>query len=315
MNCTYNGKSPVLVPDYIAYHVLNLICEEELSCDIILLDRPRSTFSNKNDENGKDESGDLRVLSKERKSYSEDHDNFDSNSKVTSGNKSGSDEEMNKNTNNGTNEIEQNEKTEKEESGQSSDRGKEAESEEGNREKGSKSEGRESGNGRKGKQSNDCDDDDDYEEERDYLAYKRKEYEGTVNCKLTDGHIVISYNTEKDKIRERKAAANESERRIKYHKTVQLDFEQFYLTIDRRGSNKSVINMIIFENKHNSYEVRFRVDPKFGRDVFYYSIIAFQKCYEEQRYDWDESLKSGDVIPIKELIQSQLETLSLRGFI
>ncbi|KAH7647099.1 hypothetical protein FG379_002790 [Cryptosporidium bovis] len=275
---------PVLIPDYIAYHVLNFICEESLTCNIILLDRPRDTFSNNDNEDEK-KSDSEETKKSQNKQSSVDYKKGDN-----SGNTDGID---NKSTYDDV--TEKNEDTNKTAKG-----GEELFCDSDNNNKGN------------------YQDEDDYCEEDDYLAYRRKEYEGIIECQLMDGYVKISYNTEKDKEKERiriKNANNDQDKKMIYRKAVQLDFDQFYVTIDNSGANKSIVRMIIFESENNSYEIKFRIDPKFGRDVFYYSVIAFQKCYQEQKYDWDDNLKNGDIIPIKEYIQDQLEYLSLKGFI
>ncbi|KAH8740355.1 hypothetical protein FG386_002867 [Cryptosporidium ryanae] len=277
-------QSPVLVPDYIAYHALNLICEEGLSCNVILLDRPRDAFSNE------------RVCGKVGAKETQE-----------SGNKQISENEYKaKKESNGDNTLNN--------VGNKADLS--SETEKRNETVLEKGPIREDNKGKDSEQ-NPQDRDDDYEEEDDYLAYRRKEYEGVVECQLMDGNLKISYNTEKDREKERariENAKNDQDRKLRYRKGVQLDFDQFYLTIDRSATNTSTVKMIVFESENNTYDIRLRIDPKFGRDLFYYSVIAFQRCYQEQKYDWDDNLKRGNIIPMKEFIQDQLELLSLKGF-
>ncbi|KAJ1608999.1 hypothetical protein OJ253_1721 [Cryptosporidium canis] len=314
---------PVLIPDYMAHQILGFICDEGLSCNIILLDRPRPAFSFEGEdvnakEEGQGKESTEKVKSGDvKKSSSNDVSDEDSEDEDDDGSESEKDGEGGK------------EKDEKKALSiirvDKSRREDKTSSESGS---GSDSEcNSDSDLDSKDENMNDDNDDDDYQEEDDYLAFKRETYRGKFESHLMDGIVKISYNTMKDEKRERQrrrrieknrnSDKNSEDKsmgyRLIYHKSIELEFDKFFFTIEHKR-NKSIMKMIIFETEKRSYEIRFRVDPEMGRDNLYYAMIAFQGCYRSQNYNWDDDLKSGNISPIKELIQDELEQLALKGY-
>ncbi|KAF7457368.1 hypothetical protein HWI79_2075 [Cryptosporidium felis] len=332
---------PVYIPDHIAFQILNLICEEYLFCNIILLDRPRPLVNADSDEkadkskpetkekgNDKGPKKNSREAKKTKKDQDSDQENDKSNSE---GEEKFSDSEYSH--------EDSDDSLWEEESGKPADgrgankekkkekRGKKGENANKERESDSSSES-DSESGSSSSSSSSSGSDSDYVEEDDYLAFKRETYRGTFESQLMDGRVKICYNTKRDEKKERRrkkkmlkstnsdAKGNPEgtpEYKLNYHKSIELEFEQFFFVIEHQ-INKSIVKMIIFETEHRSYEIRFRIDPEMGRDNFYYAMIAFQACYRDQNYYWDEDLKNGNITKIKELVQQELETLSLKGY-
>ncbi|KAJ1611595.1 hypothetical protein OIY81_1171 [Cryptosporidium canis] len=321
---------PVLIPDYMAHQILGLICDESLSCNIILLDRPRPAFSLEGEDVKAKEEGQGKESTEKVKSV-----DFDKSSSKGASDKDSEDEDGSESEKDSEGDKDKDEKKAisitrvdksrmddqaSSESGSGSDSECDSDSDSDDSDLDSKDENMDG--------ENDDDDDDDYQEEDDYLAFKRETYRGTFESQLMDGVVKICYNTMKDEKRERRrrrriekknrnseknSEDKSTDYRLIYHKSIELEFDRFFFTIEHKR-NKSIMKMIIFETEKRSYEIRFRVDPEMGRDNLYYAMIAFQGCYKSQNYNWDDDLKSGNISPIKELIQEELEQLALKGY-
>lgn len=296
-----------------AYQILGFICDESLYCNIILLDRPRPSFS-LNDEYHTEKNNQNEKKKRKKKNQKDDkstkNDESDEENNDDDKEKDKDEDEEGKD-----NQIKNGSKTKviknKKKKGSDSDSESVSNS---NPDSDSSSDFDSSA------ENQDHDDDDDYCEEDDYLAFKRETYRGVFESQLMDGLVKISYNTKKDEKKEEKKKSevlkkseNSVEYKLTYHKSIEFEFDRFFFTIEHKN-NKSIVKMIIFETKNRSYEIRFRVNPELGRDCFYYTMIAFQGCYRNQNYNWDNHLINGNLVPIKELIQEELELLALKGY-
>lgn len=338
-----------------AYQILGFICEESISCNIILLDRPRPSFSLDREDS---------AMPSDSKAKQECEENRKEGKKKTLNNRvnaSDSEDELDdKEETHGEDENDEDGDDEDDpdkikslkskfakkkaglgsESNQDSDLDSSSDSDSKHnnlKENGDDGDGIDDDDKKKKKRNDDedrddyddGDDDEDEDYDDDYLAFKRETYRGRFESYLMDGRVKISYNTKKDERIERKkkmemervttddkgenAEGKPVDFKPSYHKSIEFEFDQFFFTIEHK-QNKSIVKMIIFETESRCYEIKFRVDPELGRDNLYYTMIAFQGCYRNQNYNWDDHLRNGDISPIKELVQEELELLALKGY-
>ncbi|KAH8584846.1 uncharacterized protein ELE39_000797 [Cryptosporidium sp. chipmunk genotype I] len=347
-----------------AHQILGFICDESLYCNIILLDRPRPPFKldkevnssnskskkdQKNEKVQEDKKKKKKIKKKKKNNCTDDkgtenYDSEDENDEDDDINEDSNDENGNEDDNeddqgdnNGSRiKVRNNRKKKKNEGPVSSYSGSGSNSNSDTNSESKSNSGSDLDSDSDSDFSNENledneygNDDDDYYEENDYLAFKRETYRGVFESKLMDGLVKISYNTKNDEIKEtrkkRKMLKNSANNnngnseenfidyKLSYHKSIEFEFDRFFFTIEHKY-NQSIVKMIIFETENRSYEIRFRVDPELGRDNFYYAMIAFQGCYRSQNYGWDDHLKNGNIAPIKDLIQEELELLALKGY-
>lgn len=341
---------PVLIPDYMAYQILGFICEEGLSCNIILLDCPRPSFSldredsaKLSDSKAKPDGSKLegkecekKTMKKKRTNSEESEDGLDGKEETHSDDDQDVDGDGDEDENEDEDEDEDDQDQTKSQrnNGIKSMKSKFLQKKVGSGLELSHDSNLNSDLDSKDDDSYKSDQDDEDEEDEDYdddyLAFKRETYRGTFEAHLMDGLVRISYNTKKDERKERRKRrkmermAKENNKgensegkpvdyKLSYHKSIEFGFDQFFFSIEHK-QNKSIVKMIIFETESRCYEIRFRVDPELGRDNLYYTMVAFQGCYKNQDYNWDDHLRNGNISPIKELVQKELESLALKGY-